>query len=335
MPSPIRLIRRHDQFFKRVLDQPGVPDALLRHGLPSDWLRLWSGGRPEPTVMAPVTARLRELRTDRSYVCPPIQGGPAGLLVLIEHKARPSRAVPWQIADYLHELVRDWCNRRKVLSARERHRQPLAVAIVVYHGRLAWRIPLSLAAMATDDQRLWSMLPDARYHLVDVVRTPAGAMTDQPHLRAAFLIWQAEAARSLDRRQILSDLVRTALGFGLDDLTAVVYYLVGELGEDGNDLMRRVLADIAAERSEGIMQTVGDRLRAEGRVEGLAEGRLEGLAEGRVDMLLRMMRYKFGEPPGAVVARLQAGGSDDLDVWAKRLLEADTLEDVFEPASRH
>ena len=31
---PERLIQRHDQFFKRLLDQPGAAAALLRERLP-------------------------------------------------------------------------------------------------------------------------------------------------------------------------------------------------------------------------------------------------------------------------------------------------------------
>ena len=35
-----RLIRRHDQFFKRLLEQPGAAGALLRERLPPEIAKL-------------------------------------------------------------------------------------------------------------------------------------------------------------------------------------------------------------------------------------------------------------------------------------------------------
>ncbi|MFN9706718.1 MAG: DUF4351 domain-containing protein, partial [Planctomycetota bacterium] len=71
--------------------------------------------------------------------------------------------------------------------------------------------------------------------------------------------------------------------------------------------------------------STAQQLRNEGRAEGKAEGR----AEGKVATLLRLITRRFGAPAAAVVSRLQAATTDDLDRWTDRILDATSLADLF------
>lgn len=68
----------------------------------------------------------------------------------------------------------------------------------------------------------------------------------------------------------------------------------------------------------------------EARRKGEAKGRAEGEAKGRVKLLVRLLRRKFGDIPPTVASRIQTAGITQLDAWSDRLLEAASLEDVFE-----
>ena len=57
--------------------------------------------------------------------------------------------------------------------------------------------------------------------------------------------------------------------------------------------------------------------------------RTEGRAEGRCDLLLELLTSRFGALPADVSARVRAGSDSDLARWAKALLRAMTIEDVF------
>ena len=59
------------------------------------------------------------------------------------------------------------------------------------------------------------------------------------------------------------------------------------------------------------------------------KGREEGRLQGRAEQLLRQIRLKFGEPPEAVLSRVEAATAEQLDRWAERILTADTLEDLL------
>jgi hypothetical protein len=67
----------------------------------------------------------------------------------------------------------------------------------------------------------------------------------------------------------------------------------------------------------------------EGRDEGLKEGRDEGLKEGGRNLLLRQLRARFGELPAAVVARIDAADVAELERWGERVLGARTLDEVL------
>jgi len=64
-----------------------------------------------------------------------------------------------------------------------------------------------------------------------------------------------------------------------------------------------------------------------------AEGRAEGMEQGRVDgeraVLERLLLRRFGSVSPEVAARVGGASAADLETWAERVLDADTLEDVF------
>jgi hypothetical protein len=64
-----------------------------------------------------------------------------------------------------------------------------------------------------------------------------------------------------------------------------------------------------------------DRLRLEGRRQGLEEGiRLN---------LLRLLRLRFGDAVSQVEARIQSATLDQVYLWFDRAVLATTLDDVF------
>jgi hypothetical protein len=75
------------------------------------------------------------------------------------------------------------------------------------------------------------------------------------------------------------------------------------------------------------------KLRAEERDEGRKEGRKEGHNEGERNLLLRLLRVRFGELPAAALARIEAAQVAELERWGERLLGAQTLAEVLEEPS--
>jgi hypothetical protein len=67
----------------------------------------------------------------------------------------------------------------------------------------------------------------------------------------------------------------------------------------------------------------------QGHQEGRQEGRQEGVQEGQQLILLDQLRTRFGVLPEATIARVMGADTAELGLWAKRILSAPALEEVF------
>ena len=81
----------------------------------------------------------------------------------------------------------------------------------------------------------------------------------------------------------------------------------------------------------GFFQRARDEGRDEGRVEGRDEGRVEGRVDGERAVLTRLLRRRFGPLSPAVADRLHGASTADLEAWADNVLDAPTLNEVFDP----
>jgi len=78
---------------------------------------------------------------------------------------------------------------------------------------------------------------------------------------------------------------------------------------------------------EKTIMTLAERLRKEGRM----EGKMEGEVLGRHAVLKRQLGKRFGKDilDIRMQERLRCASAEQLDLWAERILDARTLEDVF------
>ena len=62
----------------------------------------------------------------------------------------------------------------------------------------------------------------------------------------------------------------------------------------------------------------------------LVKGRVEGRVEGEVAVLARRLSKRFGPLDEQTSALLKTATLDQLDIWADRILDAPTLQAVFD-----
>lgn len=65
------------------------------------------------------------------------------------------------------------------------------------------------------------------------------------------------------------------------------------------------------------------------RKQWLEEGREEGLAQGRAEVLLKLLRLKFGSLPESAEEKVRQASLEELDRWAERVLSAQSLEETL------
>ena len=108
------------------------------------------------------------------------------------------------------------------------------------------------------------------------------------------------------QRQVIEYILRAYPDAQLEDLT-------GGLGAAGAGDM------------EGVVTTIADTLEARGR----AEGEILGMVRGRQQDLTRLLQRRFGPLPAGSRDRISKAGTDQLDLWIDRVLDAGSLGEVF------
>ena len=329
-----RLVQHHDQFFKRLLDKPGTAGALLRERLPPTVAARLSDDPPELLPGSFVPAELREYRTDRLYRVRTVDGRQLLIHTVVEHKSSPDPRIALQLLGYQTQIL-EWWDRTEGRDANGAPRPlPIVVSMVVYHGKTAWRVPLTLAEVVDSDADLRPYLVDFRYILVDLGPIPDALLSRHEVLRVGFLILKY-GSRGGDLRATLLALGRAALALGFDDLVALVRYVLVDPNETEARMLREVLAEIMPQQEERVMSLAAEQLMAESLQEGLKRGRQEGRREERARTVLRLLERRFGSLAEPVRARVSAADLDTLDRWFDRALDAATLDAVFDDGRTH
>ena len=84
----------------------------------------------------------------------------------------------------------------------------------------------------------------------------------------------------------------------------------------------------------GIVQRARDEGMQQGIERGLSQGIEQGMSRGRVEgeraLLRRQLRRRFGSLSPETVERVARASAVDLESWAESVLDAGTLDEVFD-----
>ncbi|HVV68159.1 MAG TPA: DUF4351 domain-containing protein [Gammaproteobacteria bacterium] len=64
--------------------------------------------------------------------------------------------------------------------------------------------------------------------------------------------------------------------------------------------------------------------------QGFQQGLKTGLQKGEAALLIRLLQHRFHHLPSNYLTRIQQADSNTLLIWGERVLDANTLEEVFE-----
>lgn len=314
----------HDALFKYAFSDAEEAATLLRGVLPSslgktvDWTTL---------RMVPGTYVDEELSSRYSDILYEAKSGARSVLfyLLVEHQS----TVVWFMAfRMLRYLTRIW--DRWLKAHPKARRLPQVVPVVVYAGEGPWDAPTELEGLIEGDSVAWS--PRMRFLLDDLTQL------SEPELARRNLSVFAElAVRALTRLRstdapldelrswlpLLERLLRAKNG--LHRFRALIEYLT-LVANFEPDSLQPIVKQLGPAAEETAM-TAAERLRQEGREQGLEQG----ARSARVEMFLIPLRMRFGDAtPPEVLARVEAATKAELETWMGRIFAAQTLSEVFE-----
>src|SRR5699024_5399665 len=105
---------------------------------------------------------------------------------------------------------------------------------------------------------------------------------------------------------------------------------------EGEKHMQYVTSFERLAREEGVQQGMEEGMQQgiqqgmqQGMQEGMQQGLQQGLQQGQTELLMRQLTHRFGPLPVEVRQRLAQASVEDIDTWADRVLDADSLDQVL------
>jgi predicted transposase/invertase (TIGR01784 family) len=322
----------HDNLFRYAMSHRDVAADFLFHYLPTD---LTANLRLETLTIAKdtfVDPGQREHYSDLLYTVFLKEDTSAFVYFLFEHKSRPDRFVALQVLRYMVEI---WELHRK--QNKQAKTLPLIIPIVVYHGKNSQK-----AARLADLIDLPTMKYNAYVPHFDLAFYDFSPASDEKIKGAITLRLMLACFRAKNNPRTVGHVLEIFGLLGkLDNsetsmrwIEVIATYMFQTMDIDRNVMHNIATLQLDASKEDTIM-TLAERLRKEGRMEGRMEGKLEGKLEGEVlgrhAMLQRQLGKRFGKDilDIRMQERLRTASAEQLDLWAERILDARTLEDVF------
>jgi predicted transposase/invertase (TIGR01784 family) len=320
----------HDAFFKEMLSRPEHAASLLQQILPASIAARIHFDSLAPCAGSYVDEALKERHSDLLFSVP-LEGRPALVYLLFEHQSTVDALMSFRLLRYEVRIWERWL--RDNPGARK---LPVILPVVLHHSVDGWTGTVAFEDLLDVDQATLAdvapYVPHFQFLLEDISHETDEALRARAITALARLsLWCLRHAREpwelVDRLGAWLDLVREVRGapHGVAALVRIMRYIFATNEPDQPEaLVRRLLAAVGEEGKEEIM-TAADQLIERGREQGLKQG----LEQGRREVLLDLLRERFGALPDAAAVRVTAAGMTELQAWSKRVLRASTLDDVF------
>lgn len=312
----------HDALFKATFSQPEHAAGEIRAVLPPaisariDFTALTL--RPGSFV----DDALKERHSDVLYSAP-VAGRDALIYVLLEHQSTDDPLMPFRLLRYLVRIWETW-----LVEHPDGTHLPVIVPVVLHHSDRGWTKVIALEELLDVDAETLAALgehvPRFRFVLDDISFETDEALKERTMSALGRLVLfclrhAREPEEILARIGRWTDLVREVKNGpnGRAALAAVWrYILLVNARRKPEDIVARLVAAVGQENEEEIV-TAGEILIERGRQEKHRE------------LLLKLLRSRFGALPEEVVMRVNNAELAQLDVWFERGLTATALDAVL------
>ena len=320
----------HDALFQALIRDERRAGALLRDHVPL--LHRLKGRALRHSSVVLVDEDLKQSIADGVFEI----GGPPGrpeCIVIVEHKRTLDRVTFHQLNGYFTGAARRYAERGVF---------PAMAVFVVYTGVKRWNIPGARYWQADGWVHLKWERQTIEFILLDVQRTDYHRLSSVPEVRGvlgALGAARGEPAPEGRVRRIFRDLVDIPLDDTLWEMTCT--YGQVEFGLELEEYWPLVPMEQRRRMSRDEMVSTIQQMLHEGKTQALAQGLAQGEAageargrlEGVADVLLRLIRRRFGHVPDWAEDEIRTASIERVNEWAEAIFEAESVDELLRNGS--
>jgi predicted transposase/invertase (TIGR01784 family) len=288
----------HDAFARCMLSEPAHAAAFFQGHLPKDIVAAadWSTLALQPASF--VRQNLQQSHTDLLYRVQ-VAGRDVLLHLLLEHQTSVDPLMPLRLISYVVEVLRHHA---------ETHGLPLppVLPFVLHQGPERWTVSTQfrdLFALPEDlAGLLGGFLPDFQHALLDLTRFDPEKEESQPQMQVILRLMKAAREKRLIEffEWLAKGSVEVTLLLREDFFRRCLLYAVHiDINLDAESISRSLSASPKLQHEA---MSLAQKLRQEGRVEGIELGQMRGEWAGKIQMLEKFLGLSV--TPSATLATL-------------------------------
>lgn len=271
----------HDRFFKEMFSKKEVAEAFIKNYFPQDLLDICNTDELEISKDSFVDKDLKEFFSDIIYRIK-LNDHNAFIYCLFEHKSYPDKKVSFQLLKYMTKI---WDLSLKQNNFGE---LPVILPLLIYHGKKRYNIDKRFNSIVNTQPNTEKFVPDFEYLFFDFSQYNDQQIIGSIQLQITLKILYSAFIKDNFGQQF-EDILKLIKKLRNTE-TVLEYFTVGlkymlEIVDYDIDIMKDKVDTIIPERSETFMSTA-NKLREEGKLDGIKEGVREGKKEGKKEGLI-------------------------------------------------
>ena len=284
--------KSHDRGYRKLLSFGKIFEQLIQGYVDKDWKNQLDFSKSKRIDKSFVLPGYEEIESDIIYEVPILnQNSNAILIFLIEHQSSVDYAMPFRVLGYLVQIWTDFYkNSDENYRRSKKFRLPPVFPIVLYSGEQEWTAAQEVIEIVESGKLFANYIPNVKYHLINVPKLNVEQLEQIDNTLAGIFLLEKEIG-SEKFAEILRKSLNVIEKETDDELwKAVVEWIFIKLKGKHPSSLPELWKNIDLEnnnRKEVItmLETMPEKLFADGKKEGIREGKEEGIKEIALNML--------------------------------------------------
>ncbi|MBF0173705.1 MAG: Rpn family recombination-promoting nuclease/putative transposase [Magnetococcales bacterium] len=325
----------HDGLYHQLYAHPPMMADLLRQFVDESWVAGLDLAHMEPVKAKFHVPGLPKRESDVIWRIPLHSGSELYLLVLLEFQSESNRWMILRVVVYMCLLWLQLLHEKNIPATGP---LPPLFPVVLHNGDKPWLTPVCMKELIDlpEASPLWRYQPEGQFFLIDEGRFSKEDLEKRDSLSS--LVFQVEQCINpeelptlakaiiawLDRHPEFADLRQVLAAMLLNAMTTLG-------GEDSSPATKDPINLLEVPTMlQTRMEAWKEAWKESWKSQKHQEWYMEGQQEEAIRTLQRLLHRKFGPArPADFGEKLKAATLEEIETWTDRILDAQSLNDVF------